>query len=270
MGAFASGTVKRLAAFCDIVVRPPNGVVLLAYHRVGANTGASVDLDRGLFEEQIERLSLDGSPATLDDALLALAAPARPARDPLVVTFDDGTADFAEHALPVLVAHGVPATLYVATDFVDSGRPFPGGAPMLSWAALRDAVSTGIVTVGSHTHTHRLLHDAPASVAEEELDRSTDLIGEQLGVEVRHFAYPKARPGSPDAERAVRARFVSAALSGMHSNRYGRTDPYRLARSPVQQTDGMRWFQHKARGGMRLEGDLRRLLDRRRYRHEAT
>ena len=36
-------------------------------------------------------------------------------------------------------------------------------------------------------------------------------------------------------------------------------------RAPVQVGDGMRWFRHKARGGMALEDDIRQLVNRRRY-----
>ncbi|MGH9013479.1 MAG: hypothetical protein ACRDZ1_06035, partial [Acidimicrobiia bacterium] len=64
---------------------------------------------------------------------------------------------------------------------------------------------------------------------------------------------------------AVRRRFRSAALGAVGANPYGRTDPYRLARSPIQRADGMRWFARKVDGGMSLEGTLRRALNRRRY-----
>ena len=30
-------------------------------------------------------------------------------------------------ALPILARHGVPAVWYLATDFVERGRAFPGG-----------------------------------------------------------------------------------------------------------------------------------------------
>ncbi len=44
-------------------------------------------------------------------------------------------------------------------------------------------------------------------------------------------------------------------------------DVYRLARTPVQVSDGHRWFLNKARGGMAFEEDLRSVLNRRRYRN---
>jgi hypothetical protein len=46
---------------------------------------------------------------------------------------------------------------------------------------------------------------------------------------------------------------------------YGATDPYRLARSPVQRADGMHWFERKLAGGLRLEDDVRRWANRVRY-----
>jgi peptidoglycan/xylan/chitin deacetylase (PgdA/CDA1 family) len=40
----------------------------------------------------------------------------------LVITFDDGYADNAEVALPILQKHGLCATFFVATHFLDGGR----------------------------------------------------------------------------------------------------------------------------------------------------
>ena len=66
-------------------------------------------------------------------------------------------------------------------------------------------------------------------------------------------------------EALVRDRFRSAALGGNRPNPYGSTDPYRLARSAIQRSDGMRFFEHKAAGGMVLEDGVRRALNRVRY-----
>ena len=243
---------------------------MLCYHRVGRRTTSKVDLPGWLFEEQMARLVAGPGVFALDDALTLLDRPPRPGRDPVVVTFDDGTADFVDTALPILVRHQVPAVVYVATDFIEQGRPFPEDGTPLSWSALAEAVSTGLVTVGSHTHTHALLDRLPAGEVDLELDRSIDLIGERLHVECRHFAYPKALAGSPEADRAVRARFVSAALAGTRVNPYQKTDPCRLARSPLQVSDGLTYFARKVSGGMRTEDDLRRLVNRRRLASATT
>ena len=110
----------------------------------------------------------------------------------------------------------------------------------------------------------------PAAAVADELDRSIDLIGGRLGVDVRHFAYPKALPGSAAADAEVRRRFTSAALAGTRPNPYGRTDLHALRRSPVQVGDGMRWFARKAEGDLWAEDAVRRIVNRRRYAGATT
>jgi peptidoglycan/xylan/chitin deacetylase (PgdA/CDA1 family) len=244
--------------------------VVLIYHRVGRRAPIEVDLPLALFEEQISFLAASNRTVALSDGLDRVADAAAPPEPLVAVTFDDGTADFADVALPVLERHRVPVTLYVATEFVDSGRAFPDDGTPLSWRALTDACTTGIVDVGSHTHRHALLDRLAPSLVDDELDRSIDLIGAHVGVAPVHFAYPKAVLGSRVAEESVRARFGSAALAGTRANRYGATDRYRLARSPVQVSDGMRWFRRKAEGGLSVEDSLRRTINRRRYSGATT
>lgn len=257
--------VKRVAYAWDRLVAPPRGTVILIFHRVGRRTESRVDLPEWLFEEQMAFLSQEGTASDLGDVLPALGVGAdASAVDRVVVTFDDGTADFVDVALPVLVRFQIPVTLYVATDFVESGRPFPQDAQPVSWAGLADAVSTGLVTIGSHTHSHLLLDRLSPAAAAEDLDRSIDLIGSRLGLEARHFAYPKAVLATPQVEVVVRSRFLSAAVAGTRANIPGRTDTYRLSRSPVQVDDGTRYFRRKVTGGMRLEDELRRLANVRR------
>jgi peptidoglycan/xylan/chitin deacetylase (PgdA/CDA1 family) len=240
--------------------------VVLIYHRVGGGSGTEIDLDPGLFDEQMAWLADGGRAVSLDDALDALQRPAPPdGPDPVVVTFDDGTADLAEVALPVLARHSVPATVYVATDFVDRQRPFPADGTPLTWAGVREMVASGLVTIGSHTHTHALVDRLRPDEVAVELDRSIELIGERAGVSAGHFAYPKAVAPPEPVEAVVRDRFRSAALGRCRPNPYGRTDPHRLARSAIQVSDGMEWFVRKAEGGMALEDGVRRTLNRLRY-----
>lgn len=59
----------------------------------------------------------------LGEAIDALKHDRLPARA-LVITFDDGYADNHEVARPILQRHGLPATFYIATGFLDGGRMF--------------------------------------------------------------------------------------------------------------------------------------------------
>ena len=273
--AIVRRTVKVASAAADRLRPDVAGVVILLYHRVGGGSSLEIDLDAARFDEQIAAIAASGRALSLGTALDQLGAPGAPgAGSAVVVTFDDGTADFAEIALPILVRHGVPATLYVATGFVEGGVSFPGGGRAVSWSALGDACATGLIDIGSHSHMHLLFDRIPPSQAADDLDRSVELIGERLGVEARDFAYPKAVPARPDVVPLVRERFRSAALAGTRVNPFRSaprgTDPYRLARSPIQVSDGMKFFERKLAGGMGLEDSFRRVVNRVRYARAVT
>ena len=57
----------------------------------------------------------------LDDAVRRLADGRLPARA-LAITFDDGYADNHDMALPILQRHGLTATFFIATGFLNGGR----------------------------------------------------------------------------------------------------------------------------------------------------
>ena len=243
----------------------PVGITVLIYHTVGAAGGGAVDVDVQTFVEQLAHLGEHHRVLALNDAVDELASGGDVA-DAVVITFDDGTTDFVEHAVPALVEAGLPATLYACTQAIDDQQAFPWGAPAANWAGLREAASTGLIAIESHTHTHALLDRLPEAAIADELDRSIDLIGEHIGTAPRHFAYPKAVPGSAAAEAAVRERFDSAALARNRPNRSGRTDLHRLWRTPIQRTDDLERFAAKSAGGARIEGELRHLHSRWKYR----
>jgi peptidoglycan/xylan/chitin deacetylase (PgdA/CDA1 family) len=268
-------TVKVASAAADRLRPDVAGVVILIYHRVGGGSSLEVDLDPGLFDHQMAAVAASNRVLSLSAALERLDSPADDA-GAVVVTFDDGTADFVDVALPILERHGVCATLYAATAFIEDGIDFPDHGRPVSWAALRDACATGLVDVGSHTHRHRLLDRVTPAEAAEELDRSAGLIAERLGRPALDFAYPKAVAGTPAVAQLVRDRFRSAALAGTRVNPYRSqqppraTDPQFLARSPIQVSDGMQYFERKLVGGMALEDSLRRVMNRARYARAST
>jgi peptidoglycan/xylan/chitin deacetylase (PgdA/CDA1 family) len=265
--------MKQTARVVDSVFPAALGVTVLLYHRVGGRAPIEMDLPASLFDEQMSALSATRRVLTLDDALDELQTPPAgrvPTTEGVVVTFDDGTVDFVEDALPVLERYRIPATMFVATDYIESGRSFPNDGRPTSWAALKDACSTGLVTIGSHTDTHALLDRLPRQAVQVELERSIERIRGRLDQPVDHFAYPKAVAPTGAADTEVRRRFRTASLAGTRPNRPGATDPFRLRRSPIQRSDGMTWFEQKVDGGLWFEDVARRTLNRVRYRGRTT
>ena len=263
--------VKFAAATVDKARPHPTGVVVLIYHRVGRRSSLEVDLPTSLFEEQMAALSERGNVRTLDAAIdwLDAGGDEEPTNPPVAVTFDDGTEDLHDVAMPILERYRIPSTLYVATEFVDAAVSFPANGRPLSWRALADMTFGGLLRVGSHSHSHALFDRISLAEAANEIETSTRLIEDRLGYTPAHFAYPKAVAPSASIDSLVRRSYRSAALAGTRANVRGSTDLHRLARSPVQLGDGMRWFERKVRGGMALEDGIRRAANRWRYSHAS-
>jgi peptidoglycan/xylan/chitin deacetylase (PgdA/CDA1 family) len=124
---------------------------------------------------------------------------------PLVITFDDGFADFCDTALPALQERGLCATLYVPTGLL-RGRPervrFPSlGDSLLEWRQLAEIERSGI-EIGAHSHTHPHLDTLSTAAAREEITRSKELLEDELAHEVASFAYPNGY-SNPTVRRLV-------------------------------------------------------------------
>jgi peptidoglycan/xylan/chitin deacetylase (PgdA/CDA1 family) len=234
--------------------RRPGDVVVLLYHRVGGG-GGEIDLPAALFERQLATLAERDRVLTLDQA----GAPG--GGGGVVVTVDDGYRDFHDTVLPLLVRYRVPAVLYLATGLVAGEGARRGDRDALTWSQLAEAVATGLVTVGAHTHGHTDLSGASERVCHDEMARSKDLVEQRLGVACRHFAYPWA-VGSPAADRVARRLFDTAALDAWRVNRAGSVDPWRLGRTPVLASDGLAFFRAKVQGRLDGEALAYRLLGR--------
>ncbi|NEX64141.1 polysaccharide deacetylase family protein [Noviherbaspirillum galbum] len=96
---------------------------ILIYHRVLARPDPlfPAEVDAAAFMEQMSLLSQMFRILPLDDAIQRLRAGTLPP-GAAAVTFDDGYADNADIALPILKMAGVPATFFIATGFLDGGR----------------------------------------------------------------------------------------------------------------------------------------------------
>ncbi|HET9557438.1 MAG TPA: polysaccharide deacetylase family protein [Actinomycetota bacterium] len=236
--------------------RRPGDVVVLLYHRV-VGLGGEIDTPPALFERQLAALADGERVLTLDQALDGDTGGG------VVVTVDDGYRDFHDTVLPLLVRYQIPALLYLATGLVagEGNGAGPDDPDALSWSQLAEALATGLVTVGAHTHGHTDLSRASEQVCRDEMARSQELVEDRLGVACRHFAYPWA-VASPTADRVARELFDSAALDAWRSNRAGAIDPWRLGRTPVLASDGMAFFRAKVKGRLDGEALAYRLLGR--------
>lgn len=138
----------------------------------------------------IESLSESGTPLSLDQ-VIALQREGRPfPANAFAVTFDDGFENNLTVAAPILARHGVPATFYVTTDFIDSNRM--SWIDRIEWAfeaALADGRTMSVrlpwadalVTPADPTGVIEVLKDIRAHVKTE-----PDLDADSLATDLQH------------------------------------------------------------------------------------
>jgi peptidoglycan/xylan/chitin deacetylase (PgdA/CDA1 family) len=117
----AVGLLGRGLATLGDTARGPR-LSVLVFHRVHAqrDTLFPGEMDAPRFDAVCSALARTFNVLTLAQALALRTQRRLPGRA-LVITFDDGYADNAEVALPILRRHGLVATFFVATGFLDGG-----------------------------------------------------------------------------------------------------------------------------------------------------
>lgn len=253
MGGLRSLT-KPVFAASDRILRPPRGPRLLIYHQVGAGHGKQIDVTLDNFRWQVEWLLNNRVVVDLDTAIKRLN---EPTSDRFVaLTFDDGYLDTFTTAFPVLKAHGLPFTIYIATSFIGDDSSCHD---RLTWGQLSEMLASGLVTVGAHTDSHADLRTLEEDQVADEIRTSNELIESRLGVRPRHFAYPWGYWGST-ADEIVRREYTSAALGSARVRTSSALDLHQLHRFPIQLSDGRRWFVKRLVGGLLVEEELRRRI----------
>ncbi|MDZ4685322.1 MAG: polysaccharide deacetylase family protein [Planctomycetaceae bacterium] len=180
-------------------------------------------------------------------------------RRTFVVTFDDGYANNLTEALPVLQSLAIPATIFLATGYLDSDEPFPfdswtskgDGRCRDAWAPLRadqcrTAVASGLIELGCHTHTHQVFGDRPASF-EEDLHKSLACLHREFGIDQPAFSFPFGIADGPLRDAARRSG-VTCGLTTTPQLVPVASDPFSWGRFGVSESDSAASLSVKLNG----------------------
>ncbi|WP_107767311.1 polysaccharide deacetylase family protein [Nocardioides terrigena] len=155
---------------------------------------------------------------------------------PVVITFDDGFADFHSAALPVLEEHRLASTMYATTGYLGGtarwlAREREQDRPMLHPEQLHDIAARG-VEVGAHSHTHPRLDELSAADSRAEIRRSKEVLEQELQRPVTSFAYPHGCHSRRVREQVIEAGY-SSATAVRHAISSPEDDVFAMARVMV-------------------------------------
>lgn len=186
-------------------------VGILCYHRIAPVVRGvpppTMNVTPGRFRAQLRGLLARGFCfRPLSDLLDVSTRGGQPPARTVAVTFDDAFESVYHAAWPTLCELKVPATVFQATAFLDAEDPFPfdswglaqaGRVPSSAYRSLttqqcREMIASGIVEVGSHTHTHADFRNRPGEFAAD-LRRSLEEIRTRFGSDEVTFAFPFGR-----------------------------------------------------------------------------
>ena len=221
------------------------------------------------FERQISTLADRAEIVPLLDLERRLRTPDANSKPLVCLTFDDGYANFYLKALPILKRYNAPATAFVVTSSIGSEQPLSfdrwairntarttseSWRP-LSWKELEDCISSGLVTVGAHSHKHLRGSSCSTSQMVAEAETSREILQGHLGrTHGSVFAYPYGSTKLGDASAqylaAVRAAGYRLAVTTDLGLVSADADPFAWPRLEAHMVDSPGVIMAKARGAL--------------------
>lgn len=186
---------------------------VLCYHSVSEEWDSLIAVRPPAFAEQCAWLSHRRHVVPTLELLEAQSAGGR-CRRRTALTFDDGFADFATEAAPVLRRYRLPATMFVVAKTLEPGRggadwlrPQPEVAPPTLTREQVLELREGGVEFGSHSWAHRDLRTLTEEECFHDLRDSRECLEDLLHERVPLLAYPYGNHATHVQRAAARAGY---------------------------------------------------------------
>ncbi len=187
-------------------------VPILMYHHVepleeAKKEGhAPLTVDSGIFAAQMQYLADHGYHIiTLQTLSDFFDAKANLPPNAVVLTFDDGYADFYTYAVPILESHQFKSDLFVPTGLMEN----PG---YLTWEQIKSASQRG-VSIDHHTWSHANIAQTNETFFHRELDIASQQLIERGYGPVKIFAYPYGNHNGQDKVELSKRGFTLAVTT---------------------------------------------------------
>jgi peptidoglycan/xylan/chitin deacetylase (PgdA/CDA1 family)/glycosyltransferase involved in cell wall biosynthesis len=218
---------------------------VLGYHSIDRNGGgalADYSLHPKMLERQLAILKRAGFTFVSPEGALAFVeGRSQLPRRSILLTFDDGYADFVEEVRPILKAFEVPAVVFVVTDRLGQTNDWDigTGAPVRHLMSATDlvALQDASIHVGAHSRSHRSLVSLPDQELQDEVDGSIEDLA-KLGLNgLKLFCYPYGEV-SERVECEVAAAGVRAAFTVEPGAVEKPANPLEIPRIEILRRDG--------------------------------
>jgi len=141
-------------------------------------------IDPTIFKKQLVTLKQAGYQTYFVRQLTdILSGKLQPAKQSVILTFDDGYKDFYTIVFPLLKKYQFKATVFIIYDTI-------GGQAYLSSSQIEELAASGLVEIGSHTLDHVYLSKMPLSLADKQIVQSKLELEKKFKIKVSSFAYP--------------------------------------------------------------------------------
>ena len=214
--------ILTAAVFGVTAAFPPEGVLILEYHKVNDWSEDSYTVKPEDFAAQMDELRAQGyETISILDFLRAKKGKQTLPEKAVIVTLDDGYKDNYTDMLPIMESRGMKATVFMVTN--DIGLP-----GYLTWDMLRDMQNRGI-EIGSHTANHLPLTEMSPADAREEVQLSKTLM-EWNGIKtIFGLSYPNGKYKDFMPQMLKESEYLAAVTGDAGLNTF-ETNPYLLHR----------------------------------------
>jgi peptidoglycan/xylan/chitin deacetylase (PgdA/CDA1 family) len=209
---------RAVRALATRVPRRRDVLAVLTFHRVATGDGVVPGLLSATPEGFARMLDIAMDAFTvisIEDVLARrYGGPPLPARS-LLLTFDDGYEDLADHAWPALTERGLPAIVFVPTAF-PAGPHGPGSEFWWErlWAAIRDSPADSVEIAGTahpvttdqeRTAAYRDARSWIKQLPHLDVEAAVSTIEAAAGFAPGNLPTPSGRPLDWDRLRALQA-----------------------------------------------------------------
>ncbi len=164
-------------------------VVVLMYHSVDNNNWyASINPE--IFDKQMKYLFDNRYNVVSLNEIIDYIKGQKDLPDRTVaITFDDGYLDNYQEAFPILKKYQLPATIFLATK-EDRKTGCSSEYPLIAWPQAKEMMSSGLISIESHSDTHPNLKEISSEQLEREIKTVKQKIKDNLNYQSSIFAYP--------------------------------------------------------------------------------